>query len=482
MDSNIKTLVIDDDEDICDILKQFLESSGYTVDVAMSGKEAIQTIGEKTFDVAITDLDLGDMSGLEVIKSIKQLQPTAEVIMLSGYGKAEHASEAIGLGASAYIQKPITFSEVDMRVKEALAKRQFAVNVDQIMRKASESDIELVAHLEQVLQLYEMGKRLMSTMDSQLIIDTVLGSLISIVRCEGAFLLLTEENKAKLYIFSDWPMTEETLRDIRIDAQNSWRTLQRKEIDEDQIETIHQARLVGEKPKNLESSAQSMKAPLSVQDKMIGILSVYNLAAGTPVSQNVQYLPYIVGNLAALALDNASLHHHTRTLALTDGLTGLLNYRAFVDRLGQEFDRSQRYQSILSLVILDIDHFKAVNDTYGHLQGDLVLEEVSNILRRTSRESDILARYGGEEFVMLLPETNAQQGLLKADRIREKIAGHEFMIDKGPIDITVSLGVATCPNPKIDTPEDLMEIADQALYKSKSLGRNRATLSDITPP
>ena len=109
MDSNIKTLVIDDDEDICDILKQFLESSGYTVDVAMSGKEAIQTISEKTFDVAITDLDLGDMSGLEVIKSIKQLQPTAEVIMLSGYGKAEHASEAIGLGASAYIQKPITF-------------------------------------------------------------------------------------------------------------------------------------------------------------------------------------------------------------------------------------------------------------------------------------------------------------------------------------------------------------------------------------
>ena len=83
---------------------------------------------------------------------------------------------------------------------------------------------------------------------------------------------------------------------------------------------------------------------------------------------------------------------------------------------------------------------------------------------------------------MLLPETNAQQGLLKADRIREKIASHAFKLDKGPIDITVSLGVATCPNPKIDTPENLMEIADQALYKSKSLGRNRATLSDITPP
>jgi diguanylate cyclase (GGDEF)-like protein len=218
-----------------------------------------------------------------------------------------------------------------------------------------------------------------------------------------------------------------------------------------------------------------MRVPLSVQEKIIGILS---LRVQAPIGHTVEYLPYIVGNLAALALDNASQHRHTRMLALTDGLTGLLNHRAFLDRLHQEFDRSRRYNSILSLILLDVDNFKAVNDTYGHLQGDIVLEGVAHILRNTSRESDVLGRYGGEEFVALLPETNPSQALLKAERIRKAIASRPFQLNRCAVQVTVSLGVATWPDHQVHVPEDLIRHADAALYRSKSLGKNRASLAE----
>lgn len=478
MTDPVRILVVDDEANICEILRAFLERLGYAVDVASSGGQALDLIGRQDYDVIITDLDLGDMSGMEVLAEIKRKQVASEVIMISGYGTVEHVSEAFGLGASAYIQKPITFAEVDARMKEALAKRRFAASVDQALKKASGADAELVERLEQVFHLYDLGRRLIATLDHQRVIDTVLGSLTSTVHCECAYLFLAENGGAALHVYSDQPMSEDALNAVRADALTFWRSLRRKEVDEAQLQTFHKSRLNGDLPPSSAPVTQTLRVPLSVQEKIIGILSLCNPDGRSSASQTVEYLPYIVGNLAAMALDNASQHHHTRMLALTDGLTGLLNHRAFLDRLYQEFDRSRRYNSILSLILLDIDNFKAVNDTYGHLQGDIVLEGVSRILRSTSRESDVLGRYGGEEFVALLPETNPSQALLKADRIRKAIASRPFQLNRCAVQVTVSLGVATWPDSQVQIPEDLIRHADAALYRSKSLGKNRASLAE----
>lgn len=476
MKDPVRILVVDDESDIREILRVFLERMGYTVDVASSGGQALERIGP--YDVIITDLDLGDMSGMEVLAQVKRRQAAPEVIMISGYGTVEHVSEAFGLGASAYIQKPITFAEVDVRMKEALARRRFAASVDRIVKKASGEDAELVGHLEQVFHLYDLGRRLIATLDHQRVIDTVLSGLVSIFQCECASIFLVENGGAALHVYSDLPMSEADQGAVRADALTFWQNLRREEIAEVRVEMFHRSRLNGDAPGPSGPDAQTMRVPLSIQEKVIGVLSIRNPTARASAGHNLEYLPYIVGNLAALALDNASQHRHTRMLALTDGLTGLHNHRAFLDRLHQEFDRSRRYNSILSMIMLDIDDFKAVNDTYGHLQGDLVLKGVAHILRNTSRESDVLGRYGGEEFVALLPETNASQALLKAERIRKEIAGHPFQMNHCAVGVTVSLGVATWPNPGIQVPEDLIKHADQALYRSKSLGKNRASLEE----
>nr|WP_233278018.1 diguanylate cyclase [Myxococcus stipitatus] len=165
-------------------------------------------------------------------------------------------------------------------------------------------------------------------------------------------------------------------------------------------------------------------------------------------------------------------------LSRTDALTGLFNRRCFEERLTEEFARSRRYQSPLSLVMLDIDHFKRINDTFGHPFGDQVLKAVAQTARTRLREVDVLARYGGEEFIALLPETNPVDALKVCERVREAIAGlgveHVGVEGKRQeVRLTASLGVATVPSADLNSAEALLRAADAGLYAAKGAGRNR---------
>jgi two-component system cell cycle response regulator len=161
-------------------------------------------------------------------------------------------------------------------------------------------------------------------------------------------------------------------------------------------------------------------------------------------------------------------------LATTDPLTRVLNRRALLDRLNAEVDRARRFNGVLSLLVLDVDHFKPINDTYGHLAGDSVLRQLGALLDDAVRKVDIVARYGGEEFVMLLPETSREGGILFAERLRERIAAKPFDVGlENPVHLTVSIGIASFPSPRVTTTEDLFARADEALYRAKSGGRNR---------
>jgi len=165
-------------------------------------------------------------------------------------------------------------------------------------------------------------------------------------------------------------------------------------------------------------------------------------------------------------------------LATTDGLTRLVNRRYFMERLSSEFARVKRFHGRLGYLICDIDHFKVVNDTYGHGVGDRVLKQVSAILARTVRLIDTAGRYGGEEFVLLLPETAIDGVVFVGEKIRRSVEDFNFTPDDpaespGPAHITVSIGAAAFPDVKVETPEELLELADQALYRAKEGGRNR---------
>src|SRR5215471_18862274 len=162
--------------------------------------------------------------------------------------------------------------------------------------------------------------------------------------------------------------------------------------------------------------------------------------------------------------------------ALRDGLTKVFNKKYFTDRLESEFTFAVRHAAPLTLVLFDIDHFKRVNDTYGHQAGDHVLSEIASLLTGTLRAEDVFARYGGEEFAVICRGTDVSQAPIVGERLRKAVEGHRFEYEGTHIPVTISVGVAGLPNAAVKDVTELIGVADQALYKSKHGGRNRVTI------
>jgi diguanylate cyclase (GGDEF)-like protein len=211
--------------------------------------------------------------------------------------------------------------------------------------------------------------------------------------------------------------------------------------------------------------------PLVVREEPIGTLIV---AARAPRAfrASARETLQALGNQLAVSLANARAVRQLEELATTDGLTGCLNKRAFQTELSQKLMAAQRFGRKLSLIVTDLDHFKSVNDTYGHATGDRVLQELGRVLKRMKRETDLVARFGGEEFCVLCEETDARGAQLLAERVREELAGTELQTELGALRVTASLGVATFPD-HAKSAEELFSQGDKALYEAKSQGRNR---------
>jgi len=184
-------------------------------------------------------------------------------------------------------------------------------------------------------------------------------------------------------------------------------------------------------------------------------------------------------SLVVIGLDKISgRERELLRLALVDPLTGAFNRRSFLEFAGKEEARARRGGNQFAVLMIDIDHFKRINDTYGHPAGDCVIKSLADICARTLRPSDVIARYGGEEFVVNLPDTGQRQASLVAERLRFAVADAKVPSEQGPIDFTVSIGVATCSH---ETPLDAaIAEADKALYRAKTNGRNRVEVSMTT--
>ncbi len=238
----------------------------------------------------------------------------------------------------------------------------------------------------------------------------------------------------------------------------------RGEYDEKQ-QTVYTRRA------NLRGMQSLLVLPLVVREDAIGTLAV---AARRPhaFTDSVRATLQVLANQIAVSMANAASVERLEEMATTDGLTGCLNKRAFLDELEHKRRSAERFNRKLSLIVTDIDHFKSVNDTYGHATGDVVIRELGAILRRVKRETDVVARFGGEEFCVLCEETDTEGAFLLAERIREELAGTIFQTELGKVEVTCSLGVATFPM-DAGTDQELFEASDRALYAAKHGGRNQ---------
>jgi diguanylate cyclase (GGDEF)-like protein len=227
--------------------------------------------------------------------------------------------------------------------------------------------------------------------------------------------------------------------------------------------------------------AFALSHPLRAQDngRILGMLSVAR-ATEKFTSGERELFGYLAGQ-AGVSIENADLHDTVKRQAVTDELTGLFNHRRFQEVIANEVERTKRGAPGMGLIMLDIDNFKRVNDTYGHMQGDLVLREVARVLRESSREIDEPARYGGEEMAVALPGTDLDGAFLFAERVRRSIEGLELpLIDgEGSLRVTASFGAAALPSDqeKADK-DDLVAAADAALYRAKRSGKNRTVRAE----
>jgi diguanylate cyclase (GGDEF)-like protein/PAS domain S-box-containing protein len=217
-----------------------------------------------------------------------------------------------------------------------------------------------------------------------------------------------------------------------------------------------------------------MGVPLIMHDAVVGLLTLGSQETAH-FTQHHRDLAEAFAAQAVIALENARLYNEAQRMAITDGLTGLFNRRHFFERAEAEFVRARRYHHALSVIMLDVDLFKQVNDAHGHAVGDRALRRIADELRQQLRSIDLLGRYGGEEFAVLLPETDCQNAWRAAERLRASVEALPISVGDTPVRVTISLGVAEADE-SCRTLDLLLERSDQALYAAKNGGRNRVRL------
>jgi two-component system, cell cycle response regulator len=220
--------------------------------------------------------------------------------------------------------------------------------------------------------------------------------------------------------------------------------------------------------------------PFWMKDQQMGVFFLRTTGDDPPLTRADAQFAETVIKTAVSAIEKAydfetavSDKQRLEKLASTDALTGCMNRRALSEALDQELDRARRYNLALTIILADIDRFKSINDSRGHIAGDSVLRQVGELLRREARSVDIVARYGGEEFVVVMPETALHGAAIFAERLRRRVMARDFA-DPGedPLHMTVSIGLASFPDERVQSSDGFVSLADQALYRAKNEGRN----------
>ncbi len=331
---------------------------------------------------------------------------------------------------------------------------------------------ELESSQLQLSNIYETTRALSGILDMDQLLEEVLIVSQRIFRFQKCQIFLSNITGDCLYLYAT---LENGNRHIFEDPIPHGRDISGLMEMQDQSSMIRQLNR-----KNRDSGSNQVDIPLLSRGKVLGIMQIRTETGKTPSGRDRRLLMIFAGS-AAVAIDNSLLHKKTEELTIIDALTELYNYRYFRAKLTDELRRADRYRQKLSILMLDLDHFKEVNDRYGHQTGNLILREVSNIIEQCVRDIDVVARYGGEEFVVILPQTHEEDAAIIAERIRETVEKNHFPNSNGQreIRITVSLGIATYPE-GIHNLDQLLEKVDRALYQAKADGRNRVCRAEKT--
>lgn len=320
---------------------------------------------------------------------------------------------------------------------------------------------------ERIGRFNELSKLLITSLDPEALLKMAVVKMVELIDSHMAVVYLHREDEGVLDPVVSYGVGGGELRQLKVGEGMAGlcavekKTIVLKDIPEESL--LIEAGFAKVRPKSVIWFA------MCYREKLLGVFAIGSLK---PYDEDeIRHLEYLVAQVT-IAFANALMHREVERLSIIDPLTGLFNRRYFFSRLETEFFEAKRYNHNLSIVICDIDHFKEINDTMGHQQGDMVLKELGKLLREQARQSDLLARYGGEEFIGYLPHCGKIEAYQFAERIRRLVEGYDFTGMRGKR-VTVSLGVAYYPHPEVETVDDLIALADSSLYSAKRGGRNR---------
>jgi len=330
--------------------------------------------------------------------------------------------------------------------------------------------------IKELSAILEVTYAMSSTLSFQRLLEYTIDMALKVTGAERGFIMLYNEESDKLETSIIRRMgATEVERDMKASTSlvlKCFKTGETLII----ADTSLDPNLVGNKSIIANKIHSVALTPLKIKNVSTGVLYLDSRVSKNTFSPRVQELLKVFAAQASVAIYNAKLFF----MATTDGLTGLTNHKHFQQRLLEEFCRSNRHGKPLSLLMMDIDHFKSINDTYGHQVGDQVLRQLSRILKSNMRIHDIPARYGGEEFAVLLPETNLEGAKALAEKLRSIVEQCQFKIGHKNLKFTISIGIATSDK-RTTKPFELVRIADQALYRAKAEGRNRVHAAEAAP-
>jgi two-component system cell cycle response regulator len=450
-----KILIVEDDRFFREVFSQLLRSDGYEVDTATSPEEALGLLHENRYEIVVSDLVMPGMNGLDLLSHVKQHDPDIDVILVTGHADVETAISALKNGARDYLIKPINHEEF---------KHAISLCFDQ--RRLLNENTEL----KSLVHLFQVGQTISNCLDLDRLCALTVDSLAKEVGCVRV-LGLFPDSECRLTLSEVRGFSEEEGSKLAELIAPDCLRYEGKTCDVKRLDNFFSA-----------GHGQSESLPAGLEEALVlfirsrttvqGVVIIFNNHVGAFQSGvNHKNLNFILDQ-CSLAFENATRYATAKNLLYIDELTGLFNYRYLDIALDREIRRAERYDSSVTVIFVDLDLFKNINDKHGHLVGSRVLKEVGRLLKEAVREVDLVIRYGGDEYTIILVETNASGGALVAERIRSAIENHTFLSEEGyGIRLTACLGFATCPE-DTKSKQELLDVADQAMYRGKESGRN----------